>query len=331
MKLQALTDYSNKQLHGLRWGLNVFRGPGYRIGLRELGGDCERLENQDISRLQSTDRVLMMGNAWIHRDPRDRRWWPPEEVRGRVREFYFWDNPPLPHILYQGRHNPLSRKNWMRITPGSIMPRDLGWHQRHVDRINEQLRDCTDGWIQHWQQLTGGTEPVQPRGRRVLVIMSSSQVYERYAGVTKQQWLNQVRAECERQHLYVEIRDKQSRGRRRNCEIDQHLRQGQYRATISFQSMAQVESIIAGVPAVNYLGTPVGIRPVTPWQEFQSGILRMATQDQVEHEVETLFSQMFHKTEAYSGGWYDEQTVAVAPGGPTLPAIPVADLSESST
>lgn len=298
-------NHSTKSSHGLHWGLNRFVGPGWRIALTELGGDCERLVDQRLDLIQATDRILMMGNAYVNRDPNMREFHRPEAVIPRCREFYFWDNPPLPHILYRGLHNPLGHKNWMRITRQGIMPRAGRHDTEQVRRINQQLGSLTGGRIQHWQQLTQGVRAVQPRSQRALVIESSHQVYERYAGITRDQWRAEVCAECARQGFTVDLREKQSRALRTPRELDRVLRENSYAVTISFQSMAQVESVIAGVPAVNYLGEQLHSELVTPWQEFQQGQLRQAPADEVEQEIESMFDQLWHKQEAYAGAWHE--------------------------
>lgn len=298
-------NHSIKSSHGLHWGLNRFVQPGWRIGLTERGGDCERLTDQRLDLIQPTDRILMMGNAYVNRDPDMRQFHHPDQVLGLCQQFYFWDNPPLPHILYRGAHNPLGHKNWMRITRQGIMPRANQHDPEQVRRINQQLQTLTGRRIQHWQQLTQGVRQLQPRSQRALVVESSSQVYARYAGTTRDQWLAEVCAECARQGLAVDIRPKQSRAERTHQELDQVLRERSYAATISFQSMAQVESLVAGTPAVNYLGEQLHSELITPWQEFRAGQLRQAPADSVEQEIESMFDQLWHKVEAYSGAWHE--------------------------
>lgn len=306
MKLLADHDYSNKSQHGMRWGLNVFTGPGYRMRLRELGGDLERLPNQDITLLQPTDRVLMMGNAWTHKDPRDRTWHDPRRVRELVKEFYFWDNPPLPHILYRGAHNPLGLKNWMRIVPQHWMPQASDFTGYHRDRINRELAEITEGGIQSWLDLVGDTGDVAPRGGRVMVVLSSSHVYEYYAQTTRTEWFHKVQSECQRQGLTVVQRSKQSRRlRSQQGELSRELSQQPWRCTISFSSMAVVESLLAGVPAVDLGGEPALRDLVTPWQEFTQGELRCPSRDTVISHVEAMFDQLWHKHAAYRGEWHE--------------------------
>lgn len=302
--LISTRDYSNKSQHGIKWGLNVFRGQGYRIKLQSLGGDLERLAGQDITALTKDDRVLMMGNAWIHRDPRDRTWHDPKTVIPMVREFYFWDNPPIPQILYRNLHNPVGHKNWMRIVPGGIMPQPLWDGRDHQARINDQLRQCSGGKITSWLDLVDIHRDCQPRGRRVLIILSSSQVYERYALTTKQQWRSQVEHECRQQGLEPVIRDKHSRNvRHHQGELNEVLKEPWY-CTISFQSMSVVESLAQGVPAVAYLGDSALRDLTTPWSEFQRGQLRVWHRDHCLDQISGLLSQCWHKQEAYEGEWH---------------------------
>ncbi len=305
MTLLANHNYANKSLHGLKWGLNVFTGPGYQMRLRELGGDMERLLNQDISLLTDRDRVLMMGNAWTHKDPKERIWHDPRLVSRLVKEFYFFDNPPLPHILYKGPHNPLALKNWMRIVPGHWMPQAQDWTGQHRDRVNRELCEITGGEINSWLDLVGKTRDVQPRGHRALIIESSSQVYEHYAGTTRDQWLYQIQQELSRQNIFPEYRHKVGRNmRHRIGELRDVLSTDQWRCTVSFQSMAVVESLLAGVPAVDLAGEPALRELVTPWAEFCQGELRCPSRDTVISHVEAMFDQLWHKHAAYRGEWH---------------------------
>ena len=44
-------DFGKKEYHKLRWGINEFVKPGYKVGDISIVGSCERLENQDLDKL----------------------------------------------------------------------------------------------------------------------------------------------------------------------------------------------------------------------------------------------------------------------------------------
>ena len=64
--VSAYNNYGKKELHGLRWGINEFAKPGYKVKHISIGGSCKRLDNQDLDKLKGP--MFVFGNIWVHKN-----------------------------------------------------------------------------------------------------------------------------------------------------------------------------------------------------------------------------------------------------------------------
>lgn len=305
--MKANTNYGTKEQHGLKWGLYELVN-GHKIQLESRGGNARRLKDQNLDRVQHP--LLQMGNIWVHKDLKERGLFRhPDQIHTRNLEWYVWDNPQLPHLLYKGSWNPHGYKNWLRIVKGNTATTadtPLRQGQTGAERINEQLRQLTGNTITQWQQIVGKRRAVVPRGKRVLICPSGAGIFDHYYGIDKSSWINKRRRQIEAMGYEVVVRDKPSRGSRevnqnKLCEI---LAREDFAFTVSIHSVGPVESLIAGTPAV-VEGRHAGGPCATPWSEFkETGTVRTPERESVDLWVERLLCDTFHKTEAYSGKWY---------------------------
>ena len=307
MKLELKKKYDTKEQHLLDWGLNRFVDDRMQIRHTSIGGSVERLPSQSVAHLKSTDKILQFGNPWVSKTPSERTFNHPDMVIPRVSKYFFWDNPELPHLLYQDAWNPKAHKNWMRIVPGGILSGRCEVRQDRTEAINDQIRFYSGGAYTSWQSIVPKRRPVQVRGKRVLVILSSSGVYRHYDNLDKWRWAEHTQKILEGQGYTVEIRDKMGRARRRNYQarLSDLLYDTDWAFSVSYQSAAVMESLLAGTPAVTYNRRDCGAWLTTPWQEMLEGNIRhnWRTLD-VDLRVEQLLSNTFHKEEAYTGEWY---------------------------
>lgn len=305
-------NYGTKALHGLHWGISEFVAPGWRVGLVEQGGSCQRLREQDLS--QCKNPVITLGNIWAHKDPKEAgRFRHPSEYEKHSVRWFCWDNPQLPHLLYQGPHNPHGFKNWMRITEGDTVTTSqtpLRANQSGAERINEQLRNITDGKIQKWWQIVGERKnKIEARGKTVLLCPSGAGIFPNYYGINKADWILEKIHQLGKMGYNVVLRDKPSRkGREINDNrLHQVLAREDIAFTVSIHSVVPVETLVAGVPAV-VEGRHAGGDCATPWEEFlATNRVRCPEREQVDQWVDRLLCDTFHKTEAYSGEWYGDK------------------------
>jgi len=307
MQLESTVKYDSKERHLLDWGLNRFVDDRMRIGHTSIGGSVERLPSQSLSQLKPTDRILQFGNPWVSKTPSERRFNHPDTVIPRVSNYYFWDNPELPHLLYKDAWNPHGHKNWMRLVPGGILSGRCDVRQERVLAINDQIRYHSDGKHMNWQSIVPKRRRVEVRGKRVLLILSSNGVYKHYDNLDKWQWAEQVQRILEARGYTVEVRDKMGRARRRRSQerLSDLLYDTDWAFSVSYQSAAVMESLLAGTAAVTWNRRDCGGWLTTPWQEMLEGNIRhnWRTLD-VDLRVEQILSNTFHKQEAYTGEWY---------------------------
>ena len=307
MKLDLQKIYDTKELHLLHWGLNRFVGDGWQIRHTSIGGDCERLNSQTLSELKHRDRILQFGNPWLSKTASERIFNHPDTIIPRVSKYFFWENPELPHLLYQDAWNPLGHKNWMRVVPGGILSGRCEVVTDRVEAINDQISFYSGGAHRSWQSIVPKRRPVEVRGKRVLLILSSSGVYKHYDGLDKWQWAEQVQRILEARGYTVEVRHKMGRQarRRQQARLSDLLYDTDWAFSVSYQSAAVMESLLAGTPAVTWNRRDCGAWLTTPWDEMLEGNIRhnWRTLD-VDLRVEQILSNTFHKEEAYTGEWY---------------------------
>lgn len=302
-------NYGTKQHHGLYWGINEFVQPGWRIANLDHGGSCQRLHEQDLTQCQNP--VVVMGNVWAHKDFRQARLFRhPDLYELHHVRWFFWDNPQLPHLLYRGPHNPHGYKNWMRICEANTVTTTrtpLRQNQSGNTRINEQLRQITQGEISDWRDIVGHRRhQIEPRGRTVLICPSGTGIFPNYYGINKSNWIQERTEALEKLGYRVVLRDKPTRSQREinDNRLHQVLAREDIAFTVSIHSVVAMETLIAGVPAV-VEGRHPGGELATPWEEFlNTNAVRQPEREQVDQWVDRLLCDTFHKSEAYSGTWY---------------------------
>tara|TARA_B110000285_G_C15120841_1_gene617037 strand:+ start:1088 stop:2020 length:933 start_codon:yes stop_codon:yes gene_type:complete len=302
--IQAEENYGQKQLHGLHWGIHRFNTLGWKIKLEPLGGNLQRLENQNLKVITPKDRLVVMCNIWSHKDPREATLFRhPNLINQTGADWWYWDNPSLPHLLYKGEWNPNGYKNWMRLVKNATAT------QTQVvsgeARINAQLDGLTDGNITAWQEIVGPIRPVSVRTKTALLCPSGAHIFPNYYNTTKQAWVNEKKQQLENLGWRVIYRDKPSRsGReRKHGKLYEQLIAENIGLTVSMHSTVPIESLLCGVPSIS-AGAHSGGELVTPWEEFlKTEELRLPTEPQIFDWVNNILGETFHKSEVYDGTW----------------------------
>lgn len=303
----AEKNYGQKQLHGIHWGIHRFDKPGNKIKLVKFGGDLERLKYQDLTKVTASDRLIVMGNVWVHKDPKEATLFRhPNLINQTGATWWYWDNPSLPHLLYKGAWNPHGYKNWMRLVKNATATHtQVGTGEA---RINQQLDQLTNGKITAWQEIVGPIRPVEVRTKTALLCPSGAHIFSNYYNTTKSAWVEEKKQQLENLGWRVIVRDKPSRQKREinNNKLYEILVKERIGLTVSMHSMGPIESLLCGVPSISE-GAHGGGNLVTPWQEYlKTQELRQPTQQQIFDWVNNILSETFHKTECYDGTWKGE-------------------------
>jgi len=306
--INARTNYGQKGLHGLYWGIHRFVDSNWCIKMKNMGGSVERLPDQDLSRVKSTDSLVIMGNIWVHKDEKEcvlfRH---PDIVNKTGADWWYWDNPQLPHLLYRGDWNPMGHKNWMRLIQNNTATPPTTAFENSDGRINRQLNKITHGKHTTWESIVGPRRPVEARSKVALLCPSGAGIFPNYYNINKTDWIREKTLQLQKQGWEVILRDKPSRGQREidNGKLYEQLTMQNIGITVSIHSVGPVESLLAGVPAI-VEGRHAGGPGTTPWQDFiQTGAINTPHQSDVDAWVETILNHTYHKTEAYTGEWHN--------------------------
>lgn len=315
-------NYGTKNLHGLKWGIYRFtnsnlQNNGWCVMTTAMGGDCERLPNQDLSRVSKDDRLIVMGNIWVHKDPHEQTLFRhPDEINKTGATWFYWDNPQLPHLLYKGPWNPRGYKNWLRLVPGNTATQSGVGPRRKSNgklcaagpqRINGQIATVTERQCLSWHDIVGPRKPMGVKTKTALLCPSGAGIFPHYYGINKADWIREKTTYLESQGWRVILRDKPSRRGREECDngrLYEQLHAENIGITVSIHSVTPVESLIAGVPAI-VEGRHAGGDIATPWSEFEStGNIRTPHETEVDAWVDRLCYDTYHKSEIYDGMWY---------------------------
>ena len=314
--IRADENYGLKQLHGLKWGIYKFVNGGNQVRTREFGGDVERLKDQDLSLVTNKDRLIIMGNIWVHPEAMEQtRFRHPDLISKIGCEAYYWDNPQLPHLLYQGEWNPQGYKNWMRLVKGNAATQttkdSLSYYKKTgpgtgAYRINKQLESLTNGKYTTWQSIVGPRRECKIRSNKALLCPSGAGIFENYYGLNKRQWIQNKTKELTEKGWQVILRDKPTRSARETTthgRLYQRLITDNIGITVSLHSVAPVESLLVGVPAL-VEGRHAGGDCATNYDEYlKTGNILLPSQEKVEGWVNCLLEETYHKTEVYKGEW----------------------------
>ena len=306
MRLTADHNYAQKHYHGLHFGISVF-GTDWQVRHRSVGGKMERLPNQDITLIEPNQNILVFGNIYGHRDVNEKKLFNhPNLLRERNINFYYWDNPHIPHLLYANPANPRAHKNWCRLVHRHIHRQwnSISRPTQSVERINQQLRSLSQGVLKSWRDLNPVWRDVKRRSMTALICPSGERTFQHHYGITRSDWCAEWRRILEEMGYRVHIRPKPGRELRHHPHrlCDQLVR-NDVGITVSNHSTVAVESMMAGVPAVVTGVNPAG-QLGTPGEEFkQTGQLRPVEMDQLTDWLELLLQDDYHKQEVYNGSW----------------------------
>jgi len=297
-----MSFWAQKQRHGLHWGYWV---------QKDANDDGRiHIDNYepcwDISKTEGDRLLIQFGNTWASKpgDPfYDKPFQHPREIwHGSWR---FWDNPFLPHFNWARAHNPTGAKEWVRWsqgTHGTLGNIDLDSHERRINTLLQEFSHKALNCWHHFIHIRSMTGLDGVRGR-ALIVPCSEHVYTNYYATTKSAWIKGVVQELERMGVDYDIRHKPSRKTRQlNGELTDQLEDGRYAVTISQHSVAAVESIVAGVPAVTTGASPAH-KYATPWNEYLQGHLRLWDTDQQRKLCLEMLAQTRHKRELFEGTW----------------------------
>lgn len=295
-----MSFYARKERHGFHWGWYEQKDPNDdgRIHIDNYN-PC-----WDIT--QAKGFVFKLGNEWASKegDPFYKHGFQHPRLMPH-KNWRFWDNPFLPQFNWPRAHNPGGAKEWVRWsvgTHGSLGNKAL---DKHEARINDLLTDFSSKQISRWYHLINIQHMTATNGvrGRALIVPCSEHVYPNYYATTKTAWLQSVIVELDRMRVDYDIRHKPSRKTRQlNGELTDQLEDGRYAVTISQHSVAAVESIVAGVPAV-VTGESPAHAYATPWDEYLRGNLRLWNTDEQYQLCREMLAQTRHKRELFEGTW----------------------------
>ena len=214
----------------------------------------------------------------------------------------FIDNPQLSFLNWVGSWNPQGSKEWVRVVPGaicSVNPKHSG-----SERINRLLRINSDGKVRSWQEVVKPVHVSHNIKRHALLVPSSPNCFKHYYGETVNGWIQRVGQRLLNMGWTYDVRIKPGRSQRKaGYELKDQLATGKYGVTISQHSVASIDSLLAGVPAVVTKDTHPAGALATPWEEFKQGNIRKPHKDDVEQWCDLLLGDTFHKSELKDGSF----------------------------
>jgi hypothetical protein len=164
------------------------------------------------------------------------------------------------------------------------------------------LRKESKNAITHWRDLVDVDKPRQLKNKHVLITPVTAPNYEKYYFTTQAEWIRNITKNLTRLGFTYDIRQKPSREGRIGNQLVEVLRRERYCATVSQHSVAAVETLLAGIPAVT-TGPNSCLGLDTPWEQFLLGELRQAHETEVEQLVDSLLHNCLHKSELAAGLW----------------------------
>ena len=281
-----------KAAHGMQFGWHQRVANNWKIGLVSHGGCLERINSLD----QITGEMLVkfgnnFGADWIdHKLVPHGNW-------------YFFDNPEIPQLLHCHPANPRGRKNYVRFTRGDLFTNSQNSTPDH-SRLEGVLKDLgnADTTVENIVRPV----PVRLKNtRRVLLCPVTNNSFKYYYNTTQVDWLWRWSAWCEQHGFQPAVRRKPTREYRRDnpdCRLYNHLLLEDYAFTISQHSVAAVESIMAGVPAVTT--GPNSIGPMsTPPEWAEQDVFVIPEVEKVWEWIQRWASNTYHKQELFSESW----------------------------
>lgn len=290
-----MTDWS-KKWHGFTWGYyRHIPGESFRWR-RDYWEPC-----WDTERTDDSEPLFQFGNVWACKNSTYEFWGKPFQHGDRIphKNWYFIDNPEVPHLLWPSAQNPTGAKTWVRRVRGAYFTDPV---LSGTERVNSMLAKLSNRKIVDWSQLIKIQEPQRVAPMRVLICPVSNRCWPNYYYTTVEDWLTKVTAACEHLGYEWDIRIKPDRKSRTDNQLVDQLNTRQYRATISQHSAAAVESLIAGVPAVTTGPNPCGTLS-TPWEDFVENDLKYPEKWETEYLIDGLLANCYHKSELDTETW----------------------------
>jgi len=284
-------DWSTKW-HRLYWGWHISKeGPATHWYARNYD-QCD-----DIASTDGTKHMFKFGNEWALKPEQSRQFQHPDSVKHK--NWHFIDNPEIPHLLWPSAANPKGKKTWVRCVQGGLFTHRIG---SGTSRVNALLHQASKGAVSTWHDIVHIKKPQVLKGKHVLITPVSAPNYEHYYATTQSKWIKSCTQQLTKMGFTYDIRQKPSRQDRIGHQLVEVLASGKYCATISQHSVAAVETLLAGVPAVT-TGPNSCLELDTPWEQFLQGELRQAHPLEVEQLVDSLLSNCLHKSELAQGLW----------------------------
>ena len=149
------------------------------------------------------------------------------------------------------------RKKWHRIAYNNLQT--LNHHsysevrRRLLDGLgNKNFKDITKNRYEEimgceWENLQ--VEKVN-RGKKILVVPPSQKVFNHFGGDAKDytdKLVEKIKTLTDRP---IEVREKLGRAQRLNFTVQDQLRSGEYHCLVTFNSIASIESVLVGMPAI---------------------------------------------------------------------------------
>jgi len=306
-------NYGRKHYHGLHFGLYHFVDDRMQIKDHQMGGSLKRVEGQSLDQIPKDALLFQFGNIWALKasnlQHERTKFIHPRRLLEKGWNFYYWDNPTIPHILYRGPWNTNGWKNWCRITYNSTMTENNFTLGEGEAKLNHELNTLTNGTYTQWQQIVGEIKPCTQRKGVVLLCPSSREMFHHYYGISVNEWIARKTKTLTKMGYAVEVRVKPGRQTRetKGGKLYERLSRNDVAFTVSCHSVGAIESILAGVPAV-VEGAHSGGDLATPWEEFKNtNSVRTPSQDDVMQWCKRLLDDTHHKLDVYSGEWFRVQ------------------------
>jgi hypothetical protein len=222
-------------------------------------------------------------------------------------DWYFIDNPELPHLLYPNPANPRAHKLWNRAVRGGILTSVR--RVDHSDRINHHLKHYSQGKITCWQELVMPRTVFRNNSRKVLLTPSSANCFKYYYNTTRTLWIEEISQHIRSIGLEPVVWPKLSRRartERADLRLYNRLLQGDILCTVSQHSVSALESILAGVPCVVTGIHPCGDLATPAGEFFSTGELRTPNSADVEEWIATaILPNTWNKQELREGTWQE--------------------------
>lgn len=293
-----MSEWATKKIHGLHWGHWQHINSDPRIHKDNF------VPVFDITTTNAHQMCIKFGNEWASKpeDPfYDRAFQHPRLYPHD--NWYFWDNPEVPQFLWRNPANPAGSKDWVRWVKSSLFTTPELHNTNGASRCNDLLKEFSKGRITAWHEIAKCKPFAVTSAKRVLICPVSANNYPNYYNTTQTAWVNLITQRLDRLGYAYDIRYKPGRKERATGkQLTDQLSTGAYCATVSQHSVAAVESIMAGVPAVVTGPHPAG-NLATPWEEFEQGHLRTPELIETVNWIETLLGNVRHKRELFEGEW----------------------------